>query len=103
MDVTRHGMKKVRHRLGLPKKAVSREADRAWNEGTKPEDMPGALRHYCEVKGDDHEAVARIYGEHLFFFSESGLLITAYPVPPKYRHALARLRGENPHHHNESE
>lgn len=99
MEVSRHGIKRVRHRLGLPKKAVSREADRAWRDGTKPEDLPGALRHYCKIKGDDHDAVARVYGEHLFFFSDGGLLITAYPVPAKYRHDLAKLRGERPSHH----
>lgn len=87
--VSKHASDRVRERLGMPKKAVTRLAEQAFDKGMRRADFSGSFRRYldatffAERKGNN----MRVYGHHLFLFQDD-TLITAWIVPPKYR-ALA--------------
>ncbi len=53
-DLTKHGAKRVKERLNIPKKAAGKNAELAFEKG---------LRH-SECKGDLKRYIARLYFQH---------------------------------------
>lgn len=90
--VTQHGGKRVRERLGIPKKAVARMAELALAEGKRHSDFAGSMRRYLDSVFLEHRTAnnMRVYAQHLFLF-DGPSLITAWQLPPKFRNTKAVL------------
>ena len=90
--VTQHGADRVRERVGVPKRAVARMADKAFADGAKHSDFAGSMRRYLDGVFLEHGNAnnMRVYNQHLFLFA-GATLITAWPVPQKYRSAALKV------------
>lgn len=94
MKVSDHGTDRMRERLGIPKKAAARMAEKALIEGTPHYEFSGSLRRYLDwiVLHDlpRHGAkVVRVYGQHVFLFGLDDTLVTAWLLPAKYKNKKA--------------
>lgn len=90
-SVTRHGERRVRGRLGLPKRAVEAAAERAWAEGNPRRRFTGSIRRYLDrVAAREPNRALRVHGTALYIFDPAGNLVTAWPLPAKYAKAAAR-------------
>ncbi len=86
--VTRHAEKRVRKRIGLPKKSVGRHADKALFEGAGQARYSGRFRRYLDgllMNGDGINAI-RVLSGVLYLFSDHRL-VTCWPVPAAFRGA----------------
>lgn len=82
-DITRHGRKRMRQRLGIPKGALSRTAEAALIQGVGHEDSTGKLRSYIEFLYASHNGAAgniRVYNGYVYVFN-GRILITILRVP----------------------
>lgn len=86
-QVTRHGEKRIRKRIGLPKKTVQRLADAALVEGSRHSDFAGSFRKYLDAVYLEHRNAnnMRVYRGNLFLFNGS-TLITCWVLPNRFRH-----------------
>lgn len=95
IGVTRHGSKRVKQRVGIPKKAVERNAQKALICGIDHKHATGALQRYLAMlynKYDGNGNNIRIYNDFVYVFHDE-ILITVLNLPPKYRRAaLAQQR-----------
>ena len=92
--VTKHGGKRSRERLGIPKKAVDRNAMIALEKGLKHGETCGGLKRYLDwlyLKGSGEANNMRVYGDHVYLFHDE-ILITVLNVPPEHRKQAARLQ-----------
>lgn len=89
LQVSKHGAKRARQRVGLPKKAVERNAQRALAEGIGYREATGALRRYISWLYELYDGNGnniRIYGDKVWIFHDS-ILITVLNVPGEHRKA----------------
>lgn len=89
LKVSRHGERRARERVGLPKRAVERNAQRALTEGIGYREATGALRRYLGwlyERYDGNGNNIRIYGDKVWIFHD-GILITVLNVPGEHRKA----------------
>ena len=89
LQVSRHGERRARQRVGLPKKSVERNAQRALTEGIGYREASGALRKYLgwlyeRYNGNGNNI--RIYGDKVWVFHDE-ILITVLNVPGEHRKA----------------
>lgn len=92
--VSKHATKRCRKRLGVPKKAVPRLAEKALDIGQHRADFVGSFRRYLDkvyMKKGQHANNMRVYNSHLFLFA-GYILITAWRVPSKYQKTIMRVR-----------
>ena len=68
--ITRHGDRRGRERLGIPRKAVRRMAERAWNEGEERRDWPRR----------PPGGFVKQLGQWVFIFTSVGSLVTVVPA-----------------------
>ena len=90
--VTRHGERRVRGRLGLPKRAVEAAAERAWTDGYPRRRFTGSIRRYLDkvAAREATDRALRVHGGALYVFDPAGNLVTAWALPAKYAKASAR-------------
>ena len=98
--ITRHGIKRVRQRLGLPKKAVEKLVNEAEERGLPPGAYSGQMRRYLDWvvrhKHDAQRASLLVHSGHVFIF-RNDVFITAWPLPYHLRHRkAARQRKPSP-------
>lgn len=62
--VTNHGDRRCRERLGLPRRAVQRTVERAWEHGAWL--RGGAVRDVAT------DAIVKVWARHLFVFQDHG-------------------------------
>lgn len=88
MRVTKHGERRIRERIGVPKRAVERMAGKALSDGHKHSDFSGAMRRYLNSVFLDHKNAnnMRVYNQHLFIF-DGETLVTVWLLPAKFRNA----------------
>lgn len=89
LQVSKHGAKRARQRVGLPKRAVERNAQRALVEGIGYREASGALRRYISWLYELYDGNGnniRIYGDKVWVFHD-GILITVLNVPSEHRKA----------------
>ena len=67
VGVTRHAVERIRERMGLPKRAALRAAERAWTTGVR---LPG------RAKDADAGHTAIQYGAFVFIFNSEATLVT---------------------------
>ena len=87
LQVSRHGERRARQRVGLPKKSVERNAQRALTEGIGYREASGALRRYIGWLYESYDGNGnniRIYNGYVYVFHDA-LLITVLFVPLEYR------------------
>ena len=90
IEVTDHAMKRLKERLGLPKKACQRHVERAFEEGIKHSEVTGRVKKYFDKLFFEHKASKnmRIYGTILYIFRNKTLIIVI-PLP---RNIIALLK-----------
>lgn len=86
IHVSKHAAKRMRQRLGIPKKAVEGEALRAVSQGLQEDDFSGAFREYLS---ESHE-INEFDGD--YFVTPSGIhvvdhatVITVLPLPKEHK------------------
>lgn len=87
MIISKHAQKRIKERLGLPKRAVRAHVAKVLEYGSGLDQMKGQLRKYVEYRCIAYENRCdnpRLYGHHLFFFSGE-TLITVLEVPTELR------------------
>jgi len=91
--VTRHAEQRTRERVGIPKKAVRRAADKAIAQGVKRTDTGGGLRRYLDWlywRGNGAANNITVYGDKIYLFSDD-TLITVLNMPSAYKKQAAGL------------
>ncbi len=93
--VTKHATQRIKERAGLPKGVAVKNAERALRDGLRPEKTGGSLFRYLEKLYWKHQTAdnIRVYCNNVYIF-HGNLLITIFPLPPKYRKTADRLRKE---------
>ena len=95
LRVSKHGSKRARKRVGIPKKAVDRMARTALERGIGYRESTGKLRNYIGwlyEKYDGNGNNIRVYGDKVYVFHDA-ILITVLNVPGEHRKA-ARIQLE---------
>lgn len=84
--VTDHADTRLKERLGLPRSARQKAAERAFEQGKTHGDARGRLKRYLDRCWLQHKNCnnVRIHAEHLWFFAGRHL-VTVYEVPKKLR------------------
>lgn len=87
--ITRHARQRMRERLGLPKRAVQRHAQRAYDEGLHHGGVSGAAGRYLDALYFKNRCAndLRVYGEFVFVFA-NGVLITVHEIPNRLKGAF---------------
>lgn len=90
--VTRHGDRRTRERMGVPRSAVKRMAERAMTDGISRHDCSGSLRRYLDSLYHYNETAnnIRVWSEKVFIFSDN-YLITVLDLPTRYRNVANSL------------
>ena len=83
---TQHAARRIRERMGLPKKAVDDLVNRAYQDGVRHSELSGSLKRYIDgvYLRKERANEIRIYNQHVFLFQGS-LLITVLELPNKYK------------------
>ena len=85
--LTDHAAKRAKERLGVPKRAALKNADRALEHGLRLDNATGDLKRYMSgLNRHRGGGDARIYGEHVYIFVGQQL-ITVYRLPREYQRA----------------
>lgn len=82
-EITRHAEKRLRQRLGLPKRAIKRHIEIVMNDGLRPRKTAGSLHYHISKtigKYDRRCDNPIIYGHHLYLF-RGCRLITVLDLP----------------------
>lgn len=87
LRITRHGEKRTRQRVGIPKKAISRNAQKALDHGIGVSEATGKLKGYIEflyaVNGGSANNI-RIYNDKVYVFHNK-VLVTVHNIPYEHR------------------
>lgn len=83
MNVSRHGDLRARERMGIPRKAVARAAQRALKDGRSVDDYSGTLGLYLRFKQRGGTVVRAWHGFAFVFADET--LVTVIPLPRGFR------------------
>ena len=91
MKVTRHSVQRAGERMGLPKKAVERQAALALVKGLRHSETNGSLNRYFTHLFFSHRTAnnIRIYNEHVFIFDEE-TLVTVLKLPNEYKFVVRK-------------
>lgn len=85
LRVSRHGFKRARERLGIPKDAVKRNAEKALKYGIERTDASGPFRRYLDSMYYEYGTAnnLRVFNRHIYIFCNE-VLVTVMNVPYKY-------------------
>lgn len=83
--VTKHSAKRIRQRLGLNKKSVEKQAQKALDYGVSHKEATGKLCQYMNgvFLTNYRPTNMRVYNRTLYLFREDKL-ITVLPLPNRY-------------------
>lgn len=92
-EVTRHGGRRMRQRLGIPKAATEKNARIALERGICHGETTGALSGYLTALYFEHHNAnnIRIWCNFIYIFC-CERLITVFPLPQKYRRTVEKLK-----------
>lgn len=97
MSVTRHGSKRIKSRMGLPKKAVDRQFKLALERGKYQKDLKGQLAKYgtkIALAIDNHPHSIVMYNGYTFIYGMRDgepVLITVLPIPQRLMNEFKAL------------
>lgn len=82
MDITAHAEKRIRKRLGIPRKAVERFVKEAHQSGIPAKQFKGRVKKFYDAVSIKYQAGNQsfFYREYVFI-AQDNVLITVYPVP----------------------
>ncbi len=89
--VTRHVVKRIRTRMGIPKRAVMRTMEKAYKEGQRSGEFRGQFRAYLdEIKANGGAANEVIVFNNFLFliYEEEGSktqILTAWVIPSEHK------------------
>jgi len=85
-SVTKHGEKRARNRLGIPKKSVEKYVSKAMECGLTHAESTGNLHKYLDklYLSHDNYATAHIYHQYVYLFS-GDRLVTVFILPNSLR------------------
>ncbi|UTC29583.1 hypothetical protein BAMBUS_05250 [Brevundimonas phage vB_BpoS-Bambus] len=91
VQVTDHADLRVRKRLGLPRRAVERQAAAALEKGATHSQFSGKFRRYLDgiYLRERTANNMRVHGGHLYVFVDD-ILITCWPLPADFRNIKPR-------------
>lgn len=86
LQITAHGGKRVRERVGIPKRAVAKLAARAMVDGATHSQFTGSMKRYLDAIYMDHGSTnnMRILNGYLFLFADERL-VTCWLLPERFR------------------
>lgn len=86
MSITNHAAKRVRQRLGIPKRAVPDMVQRAYDSGIEHATARGRLKRYLDKLYLEHMNASnmRVFGMFIYLF-RGQTLITVLPLPKNLR------------------
>lgn len=84
--ITDHARARYKERMGLSKSRMEKDAEQAWKNGVRWDEVSGSLRRYIDGQhfGSKILASIRVYCGRVYIF-KNGALITVFELPPKYR------------------
>lgn len=85
LHLTKHGTKRARERLGIPKNAIKKNVERALKFGVPREDVFGPFRRYVDAIYHEYGTAnnLRVYNRHIYIICND-VLVTILNVPYKY-------------------
>lgn len=83
-NITNHGKKRLKERVGVGKGNASKVTHRALAHGLGYQDCEGELAKWLLGKKLKSGAVAKIYGQKAYIFSEEDVLITVLSLPDEF-------------------
>lgn len=91
--VTNHAKERTKQRAGLPKRAVEKNAERAFDEGLKHSELGGSLRRFVDSLYFQHRTAnnIRIYCGNVYLFCGQRL-VTVISLPQKYRKSADTIK-----------
>lgn len=94
--VTKHAAKRMKERLGISKRTIEKNAEKALRLGIKHADTSGSLHRYITSLYWKEQTAnnARIYCGNVYIFHNE-TLITVFPLPQRYRKTVERIRSKN--------
>jgi len=93
---TKHVVRRVRRRMGLPKRAVIGEIEKAYKYGRRIEEFSGRFREHLDSIRSNKRGANKIivYRNFMFLINErpdrNDRILTAYHVPQEYRRLVKR-------------
>ena len=94
MIVTRHADKRIRQRVGIPRRAIVPHVQKVFGCGTHRLSTKGNLYRYLDKKYHVNRSANNVvlHGLFIYFFRDD-TLITVLDVPPSLRsHALSLIK-----------
>lgn len=94
--VTKHAAKRTKERLGISKRTVEKNTEKALRYGIKHSDTSGSLHRYITSLYWKEQTAnnTRIYGDYVYIFHNE-TLITVFPLPQRYKKTVERIRSKN--------
>ena len=87
--LTDHARARYKERLGMSKTRMEKDAEQAWKNGVRWDEVSGGLRRYIDSQHFQSKMLAdiRVYCGRVYIFKNCGniTLITVFELPPKYR------------------
>lgn len=96
MMVTKHGERRVRKRLGIPKKIVNREVEQAFRYGVHYSHFSGELLGYLEKVANSQPNAdfnVRVFRGTVYVFRHDKL-VTAWPIPGRFRRVAHEVQSK---------
>ncbi len=89
--VTNHAMKRFKQRVGLPKSACQRHAERAFAEGLTHAEVKGRAKRYLDHLYLQYGTAnqIRVYGQFVYIFC-GVVLVTVLGLPKSMRRGCSR-------------
>jgi hypothetical protein len=94
VEVSRHGEKRLRKRLNIPKKAVERKFHEALEKGIPHHQYKGQFRKYLDYWCIRHGSKAIVH-QNTIFFIKGEVMTTAWQVPPKFQPYQKKVPNES--------
>ena len=89
--VTNHAAKRFKQRVGLPKTACQRHAEKAFIDGLRHTDVRGSAKRYLDKLFLEHRTAnnMRVYGQFVYLF-KGKVLVTVLNLPRSVRGGCPR-------------
>lgn len=100
-----HGRERIKERIGVSKSRIERTAEQALENGVRRDEATGSMKRYMEslLAKNPTARNARIYCGNVYIFSGRNVLITAFPLPSRYRKIENKIRKNRANEMNEED
>lgn len=90
MDISKHAEKRIRKRIGIPRKAVGKFVDEAMKNGVPLKDFKGRIKKFYEYTMIKyHSGNESFFYREFLFIAHNGTLVTVYPIPKNIKQLSA--------------